>query len=260
MDVLAPTATKQDHIKLRGDGSVEWNASSNTAAPGKENMYNVSDDMDAISRLEYQQSLEKEARAESKRRKIAASFGLIAAKSVASKQSGDTTSASTLISTSTPDSSTTSSTSSPFLTLDSGTLERLLSSDMKSIHADLVGENESSIQAREALYNYYETKESMARQLNDMHEISVKAHKCSDTKCDAISEYPLGACRLKGHQTQQVTVMKRYFHCSQCHYHLSILDRKLPKHSCHQCGANVWKKAGMIPMVNTITTHAPECT
>jgi len=134
-------------------------------------------------------------------------------------------------------------------TLDSAATERMLSSSTGSRHAHLVQESASSVAAQEALFNLMERKEAMAVQLGAITQQTVKAYKCTHEGCSAApSEWPLAACKLKGHRIEKVDMHKRFFHCAQCKFRLATLAAKLPSHACHKCGGTIWQKDAMVPL------------
>ena len=133
--------------------------------------------------------------------------------------------------------------------LDSAATERMLSASTGSKHAHLVQASASSVAAQEALFDLMERKEAMALQLNSITQQSIKGYRCTSAGCTAPpSEYPIAACKLKGHKLERVELQKRFFTCAGCKFHLTTLAHKLPTHACHKCGGTIWSKAAMIPI------------
>ena len=128
-------------------------------------------------------------------------------------------------------------------------MDRMLDVSVGSKHSGLIVESASSVAAQEALFNLMEKRETLAVHLNSITAQTVKAYRCAHEGCHAQpSEFPLVACKAKGHKVERVELQKRFFSCVGCKFHLTALGVRMPTHACHKCGGTIWTKAAMIPM------------
>ena len=81
-------------------------------------------------------------------------------------------------------------------------------------------------------------------QAQAIHVIDVIAYKCHT--CDYFAEKARRECRELGHNIASMKVKKRFYCCSKCKEHVSVLNRKLPDGPCKKCGSvDSWKEAGL---------------
>ena len=71
----------------------------------------------------------------------------------------------------------------------------------------------------------------------------VNAVKCH--QCGYLAERLHSVCREEGHRTSSMPMTKRWFSCSKCKQHVSVLNKRFPDKACDRCGETSWKTAGM---------------
>ena len=73
--------------------------------------------------------------------------------------------------------------------------------------------------------------------------MKVTAYKCH--QCGYLAERALPTCREQGHSLTALPLTKRWFSCTACKSHVSVLNKRFPDAPCRKCGGMAWKEAGM---------------
>ena len=99
---------------------------------------------------------------------------------------------------------------------------------------------------RREYLDYLAHKEELQLQMQSITEKTVTVWQCVTAGCGRRSEVWLAVCKAKEHELERREGVKRWFECGACFARVTVLDRKLPMHCCHQCGKSEWKQSGMM--------------